>query len=158
MKQCAKILTTSYEYMLTNAFIDGLNESYATLTRMSRPSNLNDAYQSAKEQLIAAQRRKERQFRVPPTQQKPTFKPVNTTTSWQNPKMSYINMAQNTLPTNRFPPRTTQNPLYYNRLPLTRSYNSTTRPEISRDPTFPLKTIRSRSFRPKSTREIQIFR
>lgn len=63
MKVCAKPLLSSYECMIRNAFVDGLNEPYATLTRASRPTNLNEAFQSATEQFNASQRRKERNFK-----------------------------------------------------------------------------------------------
>lgn len=59
-KNCVQTLSKSYEYMILNSFVDGLNEPYATLTRASRPDTLHSAYQSALEQYNADLRRKEK--------------------------------------------------------------------------------------------------
>lgn len=39
MKKCIKTLSNSYEDMILNSFIDGLDEPYSTLTRVSRPKD-----------------------------------------------------------------------------------------------------------------------
>lgn len=73
MRSCAKILTESYECMIINAFIDGLEDPYSALTRTTRPSTLLSAFQEAMDQFNADQRRKEK-FRKPATvNQKPAM-------------------------------------------------------------------------------------
>lgn len=109
---CAKPLATSYEYMVTNAYIDGLNEPYSTLTRVSRPASLNEAHQSAIEQYNASQRKKDKFPKQPVTFQKPALnKPQN---SWQNSRPPYkpFPSVQHTPYGNRFPSFPSQNPSF----------------------------------------------
>lgn len=63
MKACQKVIMANYELMITNAFIDGLHEPFAALTRTSNPQNLLQAYQSASDQINAAKRRREKIYK-----------------------------------------------------------------------------------------------
>lgn len=83
-RSCAKILMKNYESMVTNSFIDGLIDSLSTLTRISRPKNLHEAYQCALELHNANQRKREKLMNKnpplivrPQTQPRPYFQQNN---------------------------------------------------------------------------------
>lgn len=116
MRNCAKTLTTNHECMITNAFIDGLNEPYSTLVRVSRPKNLNEARQGAMEQYNAAQRKKEKHTKAVIAPQKTAFKPA----------MQHPNTWQN----NRFPVRP-----HFSQLPFRQQFNQPFRQQFNQ-PTF----------------------
>lgn len=59
-KHCVHTLSQSYEHMILNSFIDGLDEPYSMLTRAANPNTLLEAFQSASAQYNAAQRKKEK--------------------------------------------------------------------------------------------------
>lgn len=88
MKKCIKTLSKSYEDMILNSFIDGLNEPYARLTRATRPTTLLVAYQSALEQYNADQRRKEK---FPKTQTAPQKPPFPQNTFHKAPQQGFVN-------------------------------------------------------------------
>ena len=60
LKTCAVSIMETYETMVTNAYVDGLDDSISSLTRTSRPTSLYSAYQNALDQDNAYKRRKER--------------------------------------------------------------------------------------------------
>lgn len=64
-KHCVHTLSKSYEQMIMNSFIDGLNEPYSMLTRATGPNTLLAAFQSALAQYNAAQRKKEKFSKQP---------------------------------------------------------------------------------------------
>lgn len=77
-KSCVKILMVNYEAMITNAFIDGLQDHLSALTRIYKPKNLQEAYAGALEQHQSNLRRKEKVKAQEPTKLfSPQSKPMN---------------------------------------------------------------------------------
>lgn len=110
LKPCAKEVMASYEAMLTNAFVDGLDSSISSLTRTGRAVTLVSAFQHAMEHENANKRREEaNKFQIaqlPPSQRTQLAPNIN-------PMQNYNARSNQTFITNkRFPQNFGQNRNY----------------------------------------------